>query len=143
MKCTIKNLILSLGFGVLVVAAPVLQAQDILGELTYRCNSVGGILDEDYNCIEPIEAQGGDVTIELSDVELPPLTRVALRSKTLQTSSGDISQQQGLQMCFGELNGNVGNCQDAFQNNADAHNECVTRAGDAYQYCLTSIQTLP
>lgn len=72
-----KTIIFSMGLGLLTCLAPTLYAQDIVAELKYRCDSIGGILDEDMNCLEPIQAEGGDVTIELSDVELPTLSRTA------------------------------------------------------------------
>lgn len=166
MNNVIKKMVLSLGIGYMAAIAAPVQAQDIAAELKYRCDNVGGILDEDMNCIEPIEAEGGDVTIELSDVELPTLARSALPSNRLSQEIDliqqpplvhinpgnlndignvdvNITQQEGLRMCFAELEGDVRNCHYAFQNNVDGYNECVTMAGESYQGCLTWVQKLP
>lgn len=166
MKLTNKAIAFSLGMGLLTCVSPTLYAQDIIAELKYRCDQVDGVLDEDFNCLESIEAQGGDETIELSDVELPTLSRTALPANRFSQNLDladqfpithinpgnlsdignvevNITQQEGLRMCFAELEGDVRNCHYAFQNNVDGYNECVMMAGESYQGCLTWVQKLP
>lgn len=166
MKLRKTAIALSLGMGLLVGITPTLYAQDIIAELKYRCDQIDGILDEDMNCLEPIEVEGGDVTIPLSDVELPSLSRTALPAHRMQQNIDlaeqfpithlnpgnlndignvevNITQQEGLRMCFAELEGDVRNCHYAFQNNVDGYNECVMMAGESYQGCLTWVQKLP
>lgn len=55
----------------------------------------------------------------------------------------NITQQEGLRICFYELEVDVRNCQYAFQNNIPGYNECVTMAGEAHTSCLTWVQKLP
>ncbi|OQW38707.1 MAG: hypothetical protein A4S08_00445 [Proteobacteria bacterium SG_bin4] len=55
----------------------------------------------------------------------------------------NITQQEGLRICFYELEVDVRNCSYAFQNNVPGYNECVTMAGEAHTSCLTWVQKLP
>lgn len=55
----------------------------------------------------------------------------------------NITQQEGLRICFYELEVDVRNCSYAFQNNIPGYNECVTMAGEAHTSCLTWVQKLP
>lgn len=55
----------------------------------------------------------------------------------------NITQQEGLRICFYELEVDVRNCHYAFQNNVPGYNECVTMAGEAHTSCLTWVQKLP
>lgn len=55
----------------------------------------------------------------------------------------NITQQEGLRICFYELEVDVRNCQHAFQNNVAGYNECITMAGESHTSCLTWVQKLP
>lgn len=55
----------------------------------------------------------------------------------------NITQQEGLRICFYELEVDVRNCQHAFQNNIPGYNECITMAGESHTSCLTWVQKLP
>jgi hypothetical protein len=55
----------------------------------------------------------------------------------------NITQQEGLRICFYELEVDVRNCQYAFQNNVAGFNECITMAGESHTSCLTWVQKLP
>lgn len=144
----------------------VTQAQDIVAELKYRCEQVGGIMDEDHQCIDPIIVQGEDDVIPLSDVELPALQRTGsprlrvgnqlfvdepIDAPTLQPvvpsiddgTTINVTQEQGLRMCFNQLEYEVRACYYAFPKDIQAHNECVQEASATYDGCLRWVQTLP
>lgn len=55
----------------------------------------------------------------------------------------NITQQEGLRICFYELEVDVRNCQHAFQNNVAGYNECIIMAGESHTSCLTWMQKLP
>ena len=55
----------------------------------------------------------------------------------------NITQQEGLRICFYELEVDVRNCQHAFQNNVAGYNECIIMAGESHTSCLTWVQKLP
>lgn len=55
----------------------------------------------------------------------------------------NITQQEGLRICFYELEVDVRNCQHAYQNNVAGHNECIIMAGESHSSCLTWVQKLP
>ena len=155
-----------LGITLAIGSLPAAHAQDIVGEYRYLCERVGGIIDEDNECIDPIIVQGDDDVIPLSDVELPTLQRMAspgrglagqvqiqapVEGQILQPSPSvpgfgtdfSVTQEQGLRMCFNQLEYEVRTCHYAFPRDIQAHNECVQAAGDTYQGCLRWVQTLP
>ncbi|MDV6346305.1 hypothetical protein R2083_02060 [Nitrosomonas sp. Is35] len=55
----------------------------------------------------------------------------------------NITQQEGLRICFYELEVDVRNCQHAYQNNVAGYNDCITMAGESHTSCLTWVQKLP
>ena len=147
MVSVIKKLILSVSMLTLTATALPLHAQDIVAEMKYRCEQVDGIFDEDGNCLDPIEAEGGETTIGLSDVELDDevhiIQGIGLLSGELGGMETFTTQQEGLQICFSGLELDVRNCHQAFKNNVDYYNECIDAAGESHEQCLTWVQKLP
>ncbi len=160
------------GVGLLLAGAivlawqPAVHAQDIVAEAKYLCDRVGGIIDEDNECIDPIIVQGDDDLIPLSDVDIPAMQRgVSPRlrlgnplqiqepidtpivqpglSPSEDGNAINVTQQQGLQLCFNQLEYEVRACYYAFPRDIQAHNECVQAASETYEGCMRWVQSLP
>lgn len=74
---------------------------------------------------------------------ISPSITPAPGADTLPDFTNNITQYEGLRICFYELEVDVRNCHHAFENNVQGYNECVTMAGEAYSGCLSWVQKLP
>lgn len=55
----------------------------------------------------------------------------------------EISQYDGLAICFRQLEGYVAGCGQAYRNDVAAYNACIATASEHYDECLTWVRTLP
>ncbi len=77
----------------------------------------------------------------IPDLDLPELPEVP--GDGGDSPEFDITQQDGLQRCFYQLEVDVRGCHYAFPTNVADHNACIEGASADYDSCLRWVQTLP